>query len=355
MRLFFDVTKAAGSRQLSGLLRVSSQLRQALASTLGPQLVPVTWHSRKRCFLEAETGRAVRMSSRDYFLTPEVFSSRERKGFYDWLDLHGATTAAIFHDAIPWLHPDITWPKSVKRHPQYMKDLLKFDQVFCVSDASLRDLRAYWEKQEINEKPVLGLISWGADFFNRSVVNWTHNLSPKPSVLNIGILEPRKNQLLLLQAARRLWNEGCAFDLHFVGRVNPHFGKPIEKALRRAAGSGLPVFHHREQSDENLLRLYAGAHFSVFTSIAEGLGLPVIESLWLGIPCITRDLPSLKAFVDNHSCMAFRSEDSLVRRMRDWLLFPDRLAAASQALKGKEWPRWTGAAQTIIQWTKGKA
>ncbi|MCB1121371.1 MAG: hypothetical protein KJT03_07475, partial [Verrucomicrobiae bacterium] len=162
MSLFFDVTNATGSRQMSGLIRVSTHLRQALISILGGELIAVVWHGRKGCFLDAASRKPVQMQSTDFFLTAEVFSSRERKGFYTSLENSGVKKAAVFHDAIPYLLPEITWPRSVERHPLYMNDLLRMDHIFCVSESSRCDLQHYWKEQASEENPSTSLVTWGA-------------------------------------------------------------------------------------------------------------------------------------------------------------------------------------------------
>ena len=55
-----------------------------------------------------------------------------------------ARTLAVFHDAIPLKHPQETWPKSVARHPSYMRLLGKFSRVLAVSASSRAELQAYW-------------------------------------------------------------------------------------------------------------------------------------------------------------------------------------------------------------------
>jgi glycosyltransferase involved in cell wall biosynthesis len=348
MTLFFDVTKASSSRQFSGLIRVSEKLRQALTHSLGDALVPVCWHQRKSCFIINGKKTPVEMTGSDYFLTAEVFSSDERPGYWNHVKKAGIRSAAIFHDAIPWMLPEITWPKSVRRHPQYMKDLAALDHVFAVSPSSAMDLSRYWDEFGIGERPDISHLALGADFFDRATTAWEHKPQHVPLILNVGIIEPRKNQTQLLEVAIRLWEAGHKFELSFVGRVNPHFGKPIEKKIKRAAKRGYPVQLHSKQSDGTLLDLYSRSHFTVFSSIAEGFGLPVAESLWLGIPCITRALPSLESFFDRNCCVSFDSPPQLETAMSVWLSDPALLASATSASRKKSLPTWSESAKQII-------
>ena len=352
MALFYDVTKAASSKQLSGLIRVSRKMGQALSNQLAEQYVPVEWHSRKRCFRVSGSRQEAAFSPQHHFLTPEVFSSDNRPGLYELLSESGVRSAAVFHDAIPWTHPEITWPKSVERHPQYMNDLSGLDQVFSVSQASQDELERYWAAQEIGSKPELSVVSLGADFFDRSQIDWSHQMSKVPVIVNVGIIEPRKNQAELLEVACRLWDGGHEFELHFVGRINPHFGKPIAKQIKKAMKSGYPVFLHSKQTDTNLLDLYSKASFTVFNSIAEGFGLPVVESIWLGIPCITRNLPSLKNYVGTRACIGVENSDDMELAMAKWLGDSAALVDAAEQANSLSMLTWEEAVRPIVDWKR---
>ncbi len=350
MALYYDVTKAASSKQHSGLIRVSERLRQALVETLGDELVSVEWLQRKKCFQIAGTREKAELTSRDHFLTPEVFSSNNRPGLYPLLVESKVTSAAVFHDAIPYKFPEITWPKSVERHPLYMRDLASLDQIFSVSQASQDDLQAYWRRAGLNPNPAMDLLPLGADFINLSQVAWKHQPGNVPVLVNVGIIEPRKNQEELLDVACGLWDRGFKFELHFVGRINPHFGNPIAKKIKKAQRGGYSVFLQSKQSDQTLLDLYSRVHFTVFNSITEGFGLPVVESLWLGIPCLTRQLPSLEAYIDGMSCVGTQNSADLETAIKTWLSDPQKLASATNAAADRVMATWKDAVKPILKW-----
>lgn len=352
MVFYFDITKAAGARHFSGLTRVSERLRHAIEKRWTGKFSPVIWNKKKLFFSQPGSRDPVHISSEDCFLTPEVFSSVERPGFYEGLKESRARCAAIFHDSIPLKHPDIIWPKSVERHPQYMEDLLEFNNVFSVSAASKEDLGNYWASLGKKETPPLRVLQLGADFFDHSNVKWRHRPVSPPLILCIGILEPRKNQQEVLKVACGLWEAGLQFELHFVGRVNPHFGKPIEKEIKAIRRKGYPIHLHSKQNDELLLDLYSKTRFTVFNSYAEGFGLPVIESLWLGIPCLCNDLPSLRGFLPQPACQIVSNENELTRALKSWLENPDLIDHATLCARKLTLPQWSDAAETLIQWAK---
>ncbi len=292
--IFFDATKTGSSGHRSGLMRVSARL----ADELGAAVCAVSWAKWDR-----------RMGPGDWFLTSELFSEEERPGLTKFLLAHAGRTAAIFHDAIPLKYPHITWPQSVARHPSYLKLLAHFSRVWAVSAASRDELLGFWRWQGLTQTPPVAVLALGADF-NRAVRTKRTDAGKRDaSLVSVGILEPRKNQMLLLDAAETLWSEGMDFELNLVGRVNPHFGAPILERLRALENRFRGLRYHAAANDAAVAGLYARARVSLFPTIAEGCGLPLLESLWQGVPCVCSDLPVLRENAAAGGCWALATND----------------------------------------------
>lgn len=354
MPLYFDVTLAGRKRHFSGLQRVSGRLRKALRKIIGDELVPVRWRARGRGFSREDSHAPVTLTSEDCFISPEVFSPEERPGFFHGLEESGCRSAIIYHDAIPLKWPEITWPVSVARHPSYMKALARFHHIFAVSRSSAGELEIYLDWLDMAASPPVSVLPLGADFADISVRNWRHSPGKIPLILSVGILEPRKNQSQVLALARRLWDGGLKFELHFCGRVNPHFGKPVAAEIKRAQRLGYSVFHHSRQSDELLLNYYAKAHFSVLNSKAEGFGLPLVESLWLGVPCLCSDLPSHAAMARGGGCRVVSSGEEMEETWKTWLCRETELESVTREAKERTVPLWADAAASVLQWMREK-
>lgn len=346
--IYFDVTKTGRAGHASGINRVSARLRDEL----GAAAVPVEWHARRGVWRTADAHIPVAWRADDWLLTGELFSEAERPGISAFLHSRVGRTAAIFYDAIPLKLPHITWPQSVARHPHYLGLLAEFDRVLAISEASAAELRDFWRWQGRAPRATVTAFVLGADFNRRP--RTTSVVRPEPvegpaSLLCVGILEPRKNQIFLLDVCEALWGEGLRFDLHLVGRVNPHFGKPVAaraKALRQA---GRPVTHHEGVDDAALLRLYAAARATVFPTIAEGCGLPVIESLWMGVPCVCSDLPVLRENADGGGCMPVAMNDAAAwaGALRRVLTNDAAWRALAAEAAARLLPTWAGAAQQM--------
>jgi glycosyltransferase involved in cell wall biosynthesis len=332
--IFFDLTKTGRSGHRSGLMRVSARL----AEELGPTAQPVSWATWDR-----------RMDAGDWFLTSELFSEEERPGLTEFLAAHSRQTAAIFHDAIPLKHPHITWPQSVARHPSYLKLLAKFGRVWAVSAASRDELLGFWGWQGLAKMPPVEVLSLGADFNRSARSRRMDGARRAASLVSVGILEPRKNQMLLLNAAETLWSEGLVFELNIVGRVNPHFGAPILARIRALKKRFQGLCYHAAADDAAVATLYARARASVFPTIAEGCGLPLLESLWQGVPCLCSDLPVLRENAAAGGCWAVATNDlfAWTEALRHLLTDDLRVAQLELEVATRSLPIWAEAASQL--------
>lgn len=339
--IYFDVTKTGGSGHQSGLMRVSARLRAAL----GDAARPVEW--AEGGWRTASGGGRIEPGVTDWLLTAELFSETERPGFTIWVQARTCQWAAIFHDAIPLRLPQITWPQSVGRHPSYMKLLARCDRVWAVSQASRDELAGYWRWLGLDRVPPVDVLALGADFDGKP--RWLASGSQERGLLCVGILEPRKNQEFLFEVVENLWREGLKFELHVVGRVNPHFGRPVERRLRELQREFAGLHFYAAADDATLSGLFARARATVFPTQAEGCGLPLIESLWRGVPCVASDLPVLRENAAGGGCLLVPLNDKTawVAALRR-VLADDRYYAelATQAAT-RELPTWAGAAASL--------
>lgn len=108
---------------------------------------------------------------------------------------------------------------------------------------------------------------------------------PEQYVLAVGTIQPRKNQLMALQAMHRLWNQGYSQPLVLVGKMSGAYGRKVREYIQQ---------HRLEQrvlwrddiKFRDLPALYAGAEVSLYVSRYEGFGLPVAESLRMRTPVV---------------------------------------------------------------------
>jgi glycosyltransferase involved in cell wall biosynthesis len=343
--IYFDVTKSDAARHQSGLMRVSARLRHEL----GAAVTPVRWDGRTGSWLYAGGGMPVTCSPADWLFTAEQFSEAERPGFWSFLRARPCRLAAMFADAIPLRYPQVTWPRSVARHPEYLKMLAAFDRVWAISEASHRDLVEFWRWQGGGARAAVSSVALGADFDCRPRVT----LPIKPAVarlLCVGILEPRKNQMFLLDVCEALWSSGAGFELNVVGRVNPHFGKPVAERLQALCKSQPRAHYHEAAPDALLDRFYAAATATAFPTLAEGCGLPVLESLWKGRPCVCSDLPVLGEIASGGGCVmaALNDQTAWTTALRTVLTDDATWSRLAAEAVSRRLPTWADTARTLL-------
>lgn len=342
---YWDITKTGKAKHHSGIKQVSRRLSEALEDCQ-----PVTWHPQTGHYRSTHTTQPIRFAPQDHLITAEVFAFQERKNYAEWFNKDTPFRTAIFHDAIPLQHPEFTWPHSVARHPFYMKELARYEHVAAVSRASKQILEDYWEWLGLNHKPYTSILPPGAN--GRNTPRRTDPSLPQgpPHIVMIGILEPRKNQETALAACHILHQQGIPFHMHIVGRLNPHFGKPILATIKKSARAGLPVTHHKNLSDHELDTLLTKASFTLFPSRAEGNGLPVLESLWAGLPVITSDIPAATEWTGITNAVIQKpceDADALSQAMHRWLTDENELHKARTAACQAPLPTWEQASASL--------
>jgi glycosyltransferase involved in cell wall biosynthesis len=333
--IYLDTTSASSWRHSSGLARVTRRLR----TELGASATPAKWPA---------IGKMA--GSGDWILTPELFSEHERPGFREFLDNRTCRIAAIFHDAIPLRFPATTWPKSVERHPHYMKLLARFDRVWAVSSASRDDLLAFWKWQGVTSVPPVEVLKLGADWQGMERLAGPMGKEPGPAkIVSIGIIEPRKNQTVLLDAFEILRREGVELELHLVGRVNPHFGWPIQRRIEEMAGRLPGLFHHARMDDAALARLVWSARATAFPSLAEGCGLPLLESLWMGVPCVCSDIAPVLENAVGGGCVVVEGNgvDGWVDALRRIIADEELHIVVTSAGSVRPLPTWADSAAVL--------
>ena len=119
---------------------------------------------------------------------------------------------------------------------------------------------------------------------------------PDKFILNVGTLEPRKNQITLIEAFEIIRREtSLSHHLILAGRAGYRAGKILDKINRSPCAKDIHYFP--ELDDERLSIFYALADIFVFPSCYDGFGLPVLEAMASGVPVIAAETSSLPEVV----------------------------------------------------------
>jgi glycosyltransferase involved in cell wall biosynthesis len=104
---------------------------------------------------------------------------------------------------------------------------------------------------------------------------------PGPYVLTVGDLQPRKNQIGLIDAFESaVRHAGIPHRLVLVGKDTWHGRQVRHRAARSSVADR--IYFTGFVSDEDLLQLYGGCDTFVFPSFYEGFGIPILEAMACG-------------------------------------------------------------------------
>jgi glycosyltransferase involved in cell wall biosynthesis len=249
-----------------------------IAGRGGLHQVPIHRHPRHRGDLRGA-----------WILLPELMYRGRAADLVAYAHRYGARVAAILHDAIPIQHPEFVPPDLPADHAGYMRALGSADLILPNSEASADGWREFMAREKLAGPPVRTcLLACDLPGIPRET---TPGPDPAPGestrILCVSTLEPRKNHRSLLAAYEiaTAQRPDLRLELHLVGAS--YIGSQDIVEVVRQTIARQPGLHWHEKIEHSLLRqLFEQCHFTVYPSVLEGFGLPVIESLWFGRPCV---------------------------------------------------------------------
>ncbi len=388
--IYLDVTSACQSSLNTGVKRMQRGLHACLAPAGNCQ--PVCWQSARRGY------RTLREGDRENLLGSNVKSARGTGLFdsfapglvSDWLHFSGdaahmlkwpedlresdvllvpdllwdnrglfltlwqgtaARRVGIFHDAIALRRPQ---QSRIDRHycARGVRALAGFDSVLCISREAESDLHFYWNQFGLKPAPT-HVLPWPVPFAGSRPESGP-NFSAK-RLLYVARLEAHKNHLRLLDACEKLWREGLSFELRLIGcMAYPDTAWRIWRRVRSLQKAGRPVWWEAQVSEDELHAAYAESSFTVFPSLLEGFGLPILESLWHGRPVVCGDNGALGEVAAGGGCeiVETQSGESMARGLR--LLLTDErryhdLHAEIQRRKFRTWDDYGKELGSVLQ------
>ncbi len=290
----------------------------------------------------------------DALVCPELFSAKTGVRLPDIFATVRGPRVAIFHDAIGLKLPELTPPATVARLPAYLQELLLFDGVAAVSEESAASLRDYWQWLGITAAPPVQAVPHGIE--PQPKVEDVGFAEPRtPRVLCVGTIEGRKNHLALLDACEALWQEGLSFELQVLGLARADTAGPALAKIAELRRNGRPLLYHGAVPDAELQAAYRQCSFTVYPSMIEGFGLPVIESLQHGRPCICSARGALAESARGGGCIALHQVDApgLAGAIRRLLQAPGELAALVTEARARRFKSWADCARELNAWMQG--
>ena len=199
---------------------------------------------------------------------------------------YGLRVAAILHDLIPVKLASHYKADVTAVYAGYFRMLAEADLVITTTELVAADFRGFLQAEGLAPPPIV-VVPLGGDFAGMDRPLARPQMPPGSpfSLLMVGTWEARKNHIRVLNALGEVRARSSrAITLTIVGRRG-HDAAYDQTVLACLAGhTGVTV--KPWVSDRELATLYGTHRASVYASYEEGFGLPVVESLWMGVPCL---------------------------------------------------------------------
>jgi len=182
----------------------------------------------------------------------------------------------------------------------FRKSLIKADRIITDSKAVSLELSEYLLKNRISDCNRVITIPLGVDkecfrpcdkFTSAKFISDKYGIKNK-FILTVSTLEPRKNLVNLLIAFRDFVRMDNSYQLLIAGSKGWKY-KPIFKTCNDL-GLNQKVCFLGYVEDGDFSRLYSAADIFVLPSLYEGFGMPLLEAMSCGIPCVCSDINVFK-------------------------------------------------------------
>lgn len=179
-------------------------------------------------------------------------------------------------------------------------------RVIAVSECTRRDILRQFKRHVDAQKIVTTLLAANRQFVppdrQESARDWVNNqykLGGRPYILSVGVLQPRKNLPMLLDAfaLMKLGPFAPPQILVVVGKRGWKNDELDAELKRLPAEVVEQIVFTGYVPDEDLPLLYGGADAFCYPSVYEGFGLPPLEAMSCGCPVLASRVSSLPEVV----------------------------------------------------------
>jgi glycosyltransferase involved in cell wall biosynthesis len=217
---------------------------------------------------------------------PEVMLDGSPGLRVEWARRHGLATACLFHDMLPIFQAHLIDPAIAEVFPTYVDALRRVDAMWSNSGFSLDEFTRYNREMGAPMEGEHEVVWLPGQFSDQPRATSAPN-STAIEILCVSTVEPRKNHRTLVEAFLRLVEQRPDLPLKLVLVGNSYAGSgDLAMWLRGVVAEHPSIEWRGVVSDAALAGQYRRTAFTVYPSLAEGFGLPIMESLWMGVPCV---------------------------------------------------------------------
>jgi glycosyltransferase involved in cell wall biosynthesis len=267
-------------------------------------------------------------------------------------------TVVTIHDLAFKFFPD-HFPKKDLRRLNFFTDyaVANADKVIAISNSTKNDLLKIYPK--IKEKKIKTIYhGYNKELFHENIsedrareVKSKYKISFPRYVVYVGAIQPRKNIDTLIDAFELVRRNDAYKDLGLViagglGWLHSDIIKRIERTKN--------VIVTGKFETEELPALLANAHVSVYPSLYEGFGIPIIESMACGTPVIVANNSSLHEIAGGAGLLFDTKSSRVLAESLLKILENDELrnSLCKKGLERVKYFSWEQCARETLDWIK---
>ena len=339
-----DITNASLDPANPGVIRVTRRLSSELQQHPALEIVFAAWNPEsgdyvfldqtRRRFLEAFGGPrdglgmvadgmqelnigqfiarlTVGRPQPPVLLLPEVLLDGHAAARINWARARGFRSAAVLYDLIPVFHKELCGSNVTTEFPSYLEALTQINAVWSISQFTLNEFSRYVEGIGRSIPRVHEAVILPGQFGERP----RNEIAPSGSnseirMLCVSTLEPRKNHRRLLEAFQMLRTRRPDLPLRLILVGNRYAGAPeLAELILSASKEDSSIEWCGIVDDDRLAREFMNCAFTVYPSLVEGFGLPILESLWMGRPCLTHHGGVMQELASGGGCVTVDMTD----------------------------------------------
>lgn len=370
--IYYWVDHTARYPSNTGIQRVVRMLAKSLIANKF-NLIPVIWDAKGKKLIEAPISAKKNISKyngplssgwkkfpntsfkeNDWFLCSEL-THEHSSLIVKFCKHHSLRMAWIFYDAIPMKVKEFYNDEVTKNHEEYMKIFSRVNKVLSISNTSNNDLLNFLTSKNIDsyelDKKILPVVLPG-EFLQKRNIDIKKlvrkNNKNTINILCVGTVEPRKNHLNLIKAIKLLNSKSASKIIFTIAGNSPYID--LEEQVLSELQDVPNSTWVNSPSDPDLQKLYEESTFTVYPSIEEGFGLPILESIWNGKPCICSNESAMGEVAKEGGCLTadVKSPKSLCRAMMTLINNTDKYNELVQESVNRNFKSWNEYSNEII-------
>ncbi len=285
-----------------------SAAKETLAATklLGPtrRLTDLARRMQRRALAPMRRTSSARLhfAAGDVLLLPDI----SWRSDFPWDEVQAARDAGVFvvvvvYDLIPIQYPPEVDAETHRLFCRWWNQVRDTAQYFiCGSHSVMNDVVAADRSgipRMISDRVTsvhlgaeLDGLACAAVPVRQSLAEVFRTATLRHAYLMVGMMSPRKNHVLVLDAFERMWADDADVRLVIAGKC-PENSKGLQRRICQHPENGKRLFWFENVSDSELDYCYRQAAGLITASVAEGFNLPIVEALSRRCPVFASDLP----------------------------------------------------------------